>query len=101
MRNRNGSALFYLLFEKGNNRAVGAENVAETHRHEFGFAVSAERLNYHLAYSLRRAHNVRRVNRLVRGNLNKGFNSARVRAAGNVERTENVVFNRFVRACFH
>ena len=61
-----GAAFRYLLFEKRNNRAVGAEHVSEAHGDKLGvFTVLAYGLDYHFADALCGAHNVCGVYRLV------------------------------------
>lgn len=64
------SALFNLLFEDGNDRSVGAQDVSEADRHEFGF-VLGNRGDDDLRQALAGAHDVGGVHRLVGGDQDK------------------------------
>lgn len=101
MRHGDGAALGDLLFEEGDNASVRAEDVAEANGDEVGLAVPTERLYYHLAYTLGGAHYIRGVDRLIGRYLNEGASAELVRGAGDVERSEDVIFDRLVRAGFH
>lgn len=102
MRNRHGTALGYLFSEKRNDRTIGAQHVSEPHRHEFRIlAVAADCLNNHFADTLGRPHDIRRIHRLIGGNLNERLRAEFVRTASYVQRPEHVIFYSFVGAGFH
>ncbi len=66
VRHRDGTARQNLILEQRNDRTVRTEDIAEAHRHKFRLGFLAERLHDHLAQTLRRTHDVRRVDSLVR-----------------------------------
>ena len=66
MRYRNRAAFRDLLLKQRNNASVAAKHVAEPHGHKFRIVMFVKNLNNHLADTLARPHNVRRIYRLIR-----------------------------------
>ncbi len=101
MSDRDGSALRDLLLKKRDNAAVAAEHIAEANGHELGLRAIVVGLNDHLAHALRRAHDVRGVDRFIGGNEHKTLNSARIRRHNGLQRTEDIVLDGLVGRILH
>ena len=59
------TAVCYLILEKRNNGTVRAEDIAESDRDELGIRMLVVGLDYHLADTLCRAHDIRGVDSLI------------------------------------
>ena len=66
MCDRYGTAVCYLILKKRNNGTVRAEDIAESDGDELGIRMLVVGLNYHLADTFCRAHDIRWIDRLVR-----------------------------------
>lgn len=96
------TALRDLLLEERDDGAVGAEDVTEADRDEVGLRVlSVHHLDDHLTDTLRGTHDVRRVHGLIRGDQDEALHAGVGCGTGGLERTHDVVLDRFVRAHLH
>ena len=103
MRHRHGTALGNLPLEERNHAAGRAEHVPEAHRHEARRVPGAAgiRLKDDFGEALGRAHRVRRVDRLVRGNQHEGVRSVIRGEFEQPRRAERVVLDRLAGLAFH
>jgi hypothetical protein len=97
MGNRYGATIGDLSLEKGNDTAHTAGNVAEAYGHEACGIVRAavDGLNDHLGNALGYAHDIRGSNGFVGGDENESFNAHFTGGSGHVERSVDIVFDRF------
>ena len=89
------------FFKQRNNTSVGAEHVAETNCYKLRLIMAVERLHDHLADSLARTHDIRRVHRLVCRNHNEFFRVVLRRRHSGFPGAEYIVFDRLVGAVLH
>ena len=59
------TAVCYLILEKRDNRAVRAEDIAESDGNKLGIRMLVVGLDYHLADTLCRAHDIRGIDSLI------------------------------------
>ena len=91
-----------LLLEERDDRAVGAEDVAEADRDEVGLRVlPVHHLDDHLTDTLRGPHDVRRVHGLIRGDQDEALHAGVGCGTGGFQGAHDVVLDRFVRAHLH
>ena len=130
MGDRDGAALLDLLFENGDDRAVGAQDIAEAHGHKLGlrllkglcrdgvvgrgmgkqrrnlvrlslFDLFVKGLDDHLAEALAGAHDVGGVDGLVGGNEDKALAAVEHGGIGRAVGAEGVVLNGLTGAVLH
>ena len=102
MRDRNRPSRLDLLLKERDDGAVGTQHVAEAHGDELGvLALTADGLYDHFAEALGGAHDVGRVDGLVRGDLHEDIRTVLVRTAGNVQGAEHIVLDSLIGACLH
>ena len=130
MGNRDRAAFFDLLFEDGNHRTVGAQDVAEAHSHEFGsdipesilrdrivrsdvgikrrnlgcsagFDLFVKRLDDHFAQTLAGTHDVDRIDRLVRADQDEALTAVQHGGIGRAVGAEGIILNGLAGAVFH
>ena len=101
MCDRHRAALRDLLLKERDHAAVAAEHVAETHRNEFRIRFAVHHLHDHLAQTLGSAHDVCRVDRLIRGDQDKFLDAVLDGGLRHLVRAEHVVLDRLVRAVLH
>ena len=90
-----------MLYEGGDNASAGTQHVPETHRRDLSGESFGRALQAKFRHSLRRSHNVCRIDGFIGGNKYKLFNSACVALFQHVLGAENVVFNALVGGNFH
>ncbi len=94
------AAGFDLALEDGDHGAVGAQDVAEADRHEFGFVVR-DAGDDDLRQALGGAHDVGGVHGLVRGDEDEAFDAAFRGDLGGLVGAEDVVKDRLLAAGLH
>ena len=101
MRNCYRTSCRNLFFKQRNNTSVGAEHVAETNCYKLRLIMAVERLHDHLADSLARTHDIRRIHRLVCRNHDELFRVVLCRRHSGFPGAEYIVFDRLVGAVLH
>ncbi|EJX09499.1 hypothetical protein EVA_02391 [gut metagenome] len=108
MRHRNRTALLDLFLEDGNHRTVRAQHVAETRGDELRHALHLARhdgvvqaLAIDLADTLRAAHHVRGIHRLVGRHHDELLHPVLHRQVGNDARAVHVVLDGHARVVLH
>ena len=123
-----GTTLLYLFFKEGDDRAVTAQYIAETHRHKFRTDIFRHQLwrrfsfvgkqlrqphnvllphrlvkglNDHLTQTLAGAHNVGRIHRLIGADQHKALTAVSHCRIGGFVCTDYIILNRLTRACLH
>ena len=95
------AALLDLLEEPRHHAAVAAEHVAEAHDRERRAAAHGLRLDDQLGDALGRAHDARRVHRLVGRDQDEALDAVRVGRLGQQPRAAHVVLHRLARVLLH
>ena len=98
--NGDGTARRYLTLEKRDNGAVASEHISEADSRKSRFAVCAA-LHYHFAHTLGSAHDICRVDRLIRRNQDKFGGAVLLCHIGGIVCTENIVLYRLATAVLH
>ncbi len=101
MRHRHRPAAFNLLFKQRDHAAVTAEYIPEAHGYELRLRAIVVRLDDHLAYPLCRAHDVCRIDCLVRRDHHKTFDMMPVRRLDHLPGAKHIVFYRLIGAVLH